>query len=116
MSLQLKQVIVLRDDLDISKGKQISQACHASLEAYRKADPEIASKWRTAGAKKIVLSADDKKLEDLYTEIKSKDIPAYLVKDAGMTEVEPGTVTALGIGPADADKIDSITGELNLVG
>ncbi|MFT4867930.1 MAG: PTH2 family peptidyl-tRNA hydrolase [Candidatus Nanohaloarchaea archaeon] len=116
MSGKVKQVIVLREDLNISKGKEISQACHASLGAYKKADPETISKWEAQGAKKVVLSSGDRKLEDLYAEIKSKDIPAYLVKDAGKTEIEPGTITALGIGPAKESKIDSITGELKLIG
>ncbi|MFT4892358.1 MAG: PTH2 family peptidyl-tRNA hydrolase [Candidatus Nanohaloarchaea archaeon] len=116
MSGEMKQVIVLRNDLDISRGKQISQACHASLGAYKKADPEDVSRWEKEGSKKIVLSSGDRKLEDLYAEIKSKDIPVYLVKDAGKTEVEPGTTTALGIGPVEESKIDSITGELKLIG
>jgi PTH2 family peptidyl-tRNA hydrolase len=116
MSGKVKQVIVLREDLDISRGKEISQACHASLGAYRKADSEAVSQWEAEGAKKIVLSSGDRKLEDLYAEIKSKDIPAYLVKDAGKTEIESGTITALGIGPVEESKIDSITGELKLIG
>lgn len=116
MSADLKQVIVLREDIDISRGKQMSQACHASLGAYKEASDDVASQWEKRGAKKIVLSSGDRRLEDLYEEIKRKNIPAYLVKDAGMTEVEPGTITALGIGPVESDKIDPITGELKLIG
>ena len=116
MSSDIKQVIVLREDLDISHGKEISQACHASLGAYRKASSDEVSEWEKGGMKKVILSSGDRRLEDLYEEVKRKNIPAYLVKDAGMTEVEPGTVTALGIGPADSDKIDQITGELGLIG
>ncbi|PSG99426.1 MAG: aminoacyl-tRNA hydrolase [Nanohaloarchaea archaeon SW_7_43_1] len=116
MSNQLKQVIVIRDDLDISRGKQISQSCHASVGAYRKADSNIISDWESGGGKKVVVSSGERKLEDLYAETKSKDIPACLVNDAGLTEVEPGTVTALGIGPDKENKIDSMTGELELVG
>ncbi|PSG99758.1 MAG: aminoacyl-tRNA hydrolase [Nanohaloarchaea archaeon SW_4_43_9] len=112
----MKQVIVIRDDLDISRGKEISQSCHASVGAYRKADSETISSWESGGGKKVVLSSGERKLEDLYAETKSKDIPAYLVSDAGLTEVQSGTVTALGIGPDEKNKIDSITGELELVG
>lgn len=116
MSGDLKQVIVLKDDIDISKGKEISQAAHASLGAYRKASDKKVSEWDNQGMKKIVVSSGDRRLEDLYEECKRKSIPAYLVKDAGMTEVKPGTVTALGIGPAESDKIDTVTGELKLIG
>jgi PTH2 family peptidyl-tRNA hydrolase len=116
MSGDFKQVIVLKEDLDISRGKEISQAAHASLGAYRKASDEKVGEWEDQGMKKIVLSSGGRGLEDLYEACKRKNISAYLVKDAGMTEVEPGTVTALGIGPAESDKIDMITGELELTG
>lgn len=116
MSDKLKQLIILREDLGISRGKEISQACHASLGAYRKTDSKTVSEWESSGARKIVVSSGDEELEDLYARIKSKDIPAYLVKDAGKTEIEPGTVTALGVGPVEESKIDSITGELKLIG
>ncbi len=111
----LKQAIVLRDDLDISKGKAISQACHASLKAYKKSDSELRSEWERRGAKKVVLGSGDRKVRDLYEEAERNKIPASIIKDAGHTEVEPGTVTALGIGPAEHDKIDKITGELKLI-
>lgn len=115
MSGEMKQVIILRENLGISRGKQISQACHASLGAYRKGDPETISEWEKEGSRKIALSSGDRELEDLYAQASSKDIPAYLVKDAGRTEIDPGTTTALGLGPAEEDKIDAITGELKLI-
>lgn len=111
----LKQVIVLRDDLEMSRGKMISQACHASLEAYERASKDDAGEWRSKGAKKIALQKGDRSLEEMFEEAKRMGLPAYLVKDAGHTEVEPGTVTALGIGPGDKDKIDQISSELKLI-
>jgi len=39
-----------------------------------------------------------------------------LVKDAGHTEIPPGTVTVVGIGPGPRSEIDKITGDLQLVG
>ena len=40
-------------------------------------------------------------------------MPHKLVEDAGRTELEPGTQTALGIGPARPAEIDTVTGDLN---
>lgn len=111
----LKQAIVIRDDIGMSTGKMIAQACHASLGAYKKATGDEKDSWEKKGQKKVVLSAGDNKLEDLYSRAKRNKISAYLVKDAGHTEVKPGTKTAVGIGPDEESKIDSITGDLELI-
>lgn len=112
---EYKQVIVVRTDLDLSEGKLAAQVSHASLGSYKKSNSEVRGEWGSSGSKKVVLAAGDEKLEELLQDAKGNKIPAYLVKDAGRTELEPGTVTALGIGPAEEDKIDSITGHLKLL-
>ncbi len=110
-----KQALVLRKDLEVSTGKMISQACHASLEAYRKAGSDSRSSWEDEGSKKVVLEAPGEEFQELAGKARREDIPVYLVSDAGLTEVDPGTETALGIGPAEENKIDRVTGELELV-
>jgi PTH2 family peptidyl-tRNA hydrolase len=37
-----------------------------------------------------------------------------MITDAGLTQVPPGTVTCLGIGPVKASVIDPITGDYPL--
>lgn len=113
---ELKQALVVREDLEMSRGKMIAQACHASLGAYRKAEKEDREKWEEQGAKKIILDSGKLKLEEVLQQAERNNLPAYLVKDAGLTELEPGTATAVGIGPAEEDKIDNITGNLQLIG
>lgn len=110
-----KQAIVLKEDLEMSKGKSIAQACHASLKAYSRADEGERDKWDSQGAKKIALDIGDNDIKSRFQKAKREGLPAYLVKDAGLTEVKSGTVTALGIGPAAESKIDSITGDLSLI-
>jgi PTH2 family peptidyl-tRNA hydrolase len=110
---ELKQVLVMNSDIEMTEGKKIAQACHASVKAYRNASSEAVEEWEAGGSRKIALQSD--KLEELRREAQRASLPHALVKDAGRTQLESGTVTALGIGPAGESKIDSITGELELI-
>lgn len=110
-----KQAILLREDLEMSKGKMIAQGSHASLKAYRKAKTQEKEKWESQGEKKIVLGVDASDLTQRFQRAKDEGLPAALITDAGKTEVDPGTKTAAAIGPAQEDKIDSITGDLKLI-
>jgi len=112
---QHKQAIVLRTDLGMSTGKLISQACHASLKAYKKASSDDRSDWESGGQKKVVLDIGDEDLEDRFRKAQRQDLPSAMVKDAGLTEIEPGKKTAVSVGPAEESKIDSITGDLKLL-
>jgi PTH2 family peptidyl-tRNA hydrolase len=93
----MKQVIVMRADLNMSRGKIAAQACHGSLGAFKKADDRTVKKWESEGEKKVVLKVKD------------------LVHDAGHTELPKSTITCLGIGPDDDEKIDKITQDLKLL-
>lgn len=107
-----KQALVLREDLEMSRGKMIAQACHASLNAYKSSEPEKRSEWESSGGKKVVLSITGDEIRERLEQAERNDVPAYLVEDAGLTELEPGTVTALGVGPAEEKLVDRITGDL----
>lgn len=112
---KFKQVILVRTDLKMGKGKIATQAAHASVGAMRLADEEIVRKWEKF-AKKVVLKVrGEKEILDFYKKVKKEKIPCFLVRDAGLTQLEPGTVTALGIGPVEEKKINRITGKLKLL-
>jgi len=109
-------MIVLRNDIEISVGKKCVQSCHACLGAYKNAKKSVVKKWESEGQKKVVLEVNSKEeLFKLFEKAKKEKIPCFLVEDAGLTELEPGTVTALAIGPEDEKKIDKITGSLKLL-
>lgn len=111
-----KQVIVIRTDLGMSKGKLAVQVAHASVLAAFKTyseKPDWFNKWWISGMKKIVLKTNNENdLLKIYNTALGKNIPTVLVRDAGLTELKPGTLTAVGIGPAPSELIDTITGEL----
>lgn len=111
----MKQVILVRKDLKLSKGKLSSQVAHASTEAALKSSKVKVEKWRKF-SKKVVLKVEDRKELLKYKRLadKAKLITA-LIKDAGRTEIKAGTVTALAIGPDEEEKIDKITGKLKML-
>lgn len=112
--MKYKQVIILRTDLKMSTGKTISQACHASLGSYRVSDSNLGEEWLSEGGKKVILKTENKeKLIDIQRKVKREGIACYLVRDAGKTEIESGTITALGIGPESENKIDKFTKSLS---
>ena len=113
---EYKQSIVLRGDLKLTKGKAAAQAAHASLLSYERAAMWVKKGWKKQGQKKVVLKVNS--LEELYTlkaEADKLRLPSAIIQDAGLTEVPPGTVTAIGIGPASAEQIDRITKHLKLL-
>jgi len=116
---EVKQVIVMRNDLKMGVGKLAAQAAHASLMSYFEAvkiDKKIAETWLKEGEKKIVLKADNVEIiEKLYGAFNYKGIPCALVSDAGLTQLPPGTKTALGIGPWTSEEIDAYTSFLKLL-
>ena len=111
-----KQAIVVRSDLKMGKGKIASQSAHACILALDKADERDANEWRESGMKKICLKvASERELIDVFNEAKRAHLPCALVHDAGHTQIEAGTATAVGIGPAKEERVDAVTGKLKLL-
>ncbi|MBD3158290.1 MAG: peptidyl-tRNA hydrolase [Candidatus Lokiarchaeota archaeon] len=119
MSDQYKQVMAVRTDLGMSVGKIAVQTAHGAVsasEAARKKSPKAWEAWLNSGQKKITVQVDSMDaLIDLKNQASSYNIPHYLVRDAGMTQLSPGTATVLGIGPGPNHEIDKITGSLKLL-
>ncbi len=111
-----KQVILVRQDLKLPKGKLAAQCSHASVETVLKSDPKIVAAWRNQGMTKIALKVkDEQELLWYFQQAKEKGLTAALIIDAGRTVIAPGTKTCVGIGPDKEEKIDSLTGKLPLL-
>jgi len=111
--MDYKQIIVIRTDLGMSVGKMIVQGCHASMLASRLARDEDIDAWMKEGYRKIICEA--RSLEDLKAiaaSCEEKGVSCCSVEDLGLTEIEPGTLTALGIGPAKNSEINKVTKRL----
>ena len=114
-----KMVIVMRNDLKMSKGKIAAQAAHAAVNcafAAKKKDPKNLDKWMSEGQKKVVVKVNsEKELFEVKAIADAAGMINSVITDAGRTEIAPGTVTCIGIGPAPESAIDKITGNLSML-
>ena len=115
-------------DQHLRTGKYVAQGSHAAVGALLSlgkangdqfiidmSDPFV-KEWLTGRFKKVCVQVDtDQELVDIYVEAGKAGLARALIKDAGLTEFNGvPTLTAVGIGPGDPDKIDKITGHLKL--
>lgn len=116
---EYKQAIVLRSDLGMSRGKIAAQSGHAAVAAAEEARRKYSEWWNAwlkEGQCKIAVKVgSEKELLELEREARELRLPCALITDRGLTELPPGTITCLGIGPAPSNKVDEITGQLSLL-
>jgi PTH2 family peptidyl-tRNA hydrolase len=112
-----KQAVVVREDLKMSPGKLAVQVAHASVGAIYSSNLLSINleNWFAEGFRKIVLKVPSaKEIIALEEKCIEQNIPFYTVYDFGLTELDPNTLTCIGIGPALNENIDKITGRLGL--
>tara|TARA_Y100000310_G_scaffold327497_2_gene393979 strand:- start:11663 stop:12004 length:342 start_codon:yes stop_codon:yes gene_type:complete len=113
--MDLKQAIVVRNDLGMGKGKIAAQASHASVDVLEKVEAKVIEEWKQQGMKKIVLKVGGKmELLELFEKMK-KLFPTALIKDAGKTQIAPGEPTCIAIGPASEIELDKFLSDLKLL-
>jgi len=116
---EYKQVILIRTDLKMGTGKKCAQSCHASVSAsdfVRVHNKAVWKNWKNSGQKKVVLKIRNMEhLKVVVLKLESLKLPYFIINDAGLTQLEPGTTTAVGIGPVLSTEVDKITGDLKLL-
>lgn len=127
----VKQVIVIRRDLKMRRGKEIAQGAHASSAwlAFAVSDAadratgvstvtldSVALAWITGSFRKVTLQVQtDEELVALHEHALRLGLRSHLITDSGRTEFAGiPTRTALAIGPDLAERIDEVTGELTI--
>jgi PTH2 family peptidyl-tRNA hydrolase len=112
----MKQVMIVRTDLKMRKGKIAAQCCHGSIGAYKKSPADKIKKWENEAYAKVVLKVQTlDELTELKKRADEKGIANYLVVDAGRTQIPTSSVTVLALGPDDDEIIDEVTGDLKLL-
>jgi peptidyl-tRNA hydrolase, PTH2 family len=112
-----KQVIVIRKDLGMTKGKMIAQGSHASLSAYLSAPSKIRNDWINEGMTKICVYVNsEKELLDIYNRCKTDKVNVALITDNGTTQFHGVlTNTCICLGPCKKEILDKYTGSLKLL-
>jgi PTH2 family peptidyl-tRNA hydrolase len=136
--METKQVIVMRKDLNMRKGKMVAQGAHAAiwalLNAGRKEVSETGDfvtytiqvhtksslpldRWLLGNYKKICVSVNGvDALQDIFLKATAHGLPCHIQWDDGETEFKGvPTITCCAIGPSPSDVIDTITGHLPLL-
>lgn len=118
-TFEYKQVIAVRTDLGMSKGKTAVQVAHGAVAAAEKArisQQAVWKAWLQEGQKKVAVRvASEEDLVQLMRVAALNRLPHALIHDAGMTELPPGTTTVLAIGPAKSQDVDKVTADLKLL-
>jgi PTH2 family peptidyl-tRNA hydrolase len=130
--METKQVIIVRKDLKMRRGKEIAQGAHASLAVFfnmmeiqqsgKKYEcsfthtSQAMHEWMTNGFTKITVTVEDERsLVDTYNKAKAAGLPCSIITDSGKTEFGGvPTKTTVAIGPASSAEIDKITGDYKL--
>ncbi|CAH1111779.1 unnamed protein product [Psylliodes chrysocephalus] len=115
---EYRLIMGVRNDLKMQKGKVAAQCGHAAVAAYAKAfkqRPKILQNWLKFGGTKIAVRLDsEEELLSVDRKAKELNVLSSIVRDAGQTQVAPGTRTVIAIGPAPKSVLDKITGHLKL--
>ena len=121
----IKQVIVMRNDLNMRKGKMIAQGAHASISFMTRRLgfsekiklSKVEQEWMDTSFAKVCVRVDsEEQLLEIYQRAKDAMLEVHLITDSGRTEFhgEP-TKTCLAIGPDYSSRIDPVTGGLQLL-
>jgi len=116
--MDMKQVIIVRTDLGMQRGKIAAQVAHAAIQAMFKTEenfPDYVEAWMEAGMPKVVLKVNDlKEMMSLFQKMK-KTLPCVVISDAGRTQIKAGSKTCFSCGPVVASEVDPFIKDLKLL-
>ncbi|KAI1639331.1 peptidyl-tRNA hydrolase PTH2-domain-containing protein [Biscogniauxia mediterranea] len=131
---ECKLVLVVRTDLGMTKGKIAAQCSHATLACYKAlsqragagagagagddaaAAASILRRWERLGQAKIAVQVkSEAELLGLMSRARGLGLAAEVIQDAGRTQIDPGSLTVLGVGPGPRSLVDQVTDGLKLL-
>ena len=111
-----KMALVVNTSVRMGKGKVAAQVAHAAVTGVAAAPRGAVSAWTSVGSPKIVLRCSgEPALLALAGAARAAHLPVAVVRVEGPPQVEPGTLTAVAVGPGEAAAVDAVTGGLQLL-
>ena len=115
----VQMVFLVNMELSMGKGKIAAQVGHAAVGCYKRAGkqcPRGVAAWERTGCAKIAVKCPTQdEMETIAVAALQRDIPLYLVEDAGRTQIKAGSRTVLGLGPAPVYVFEGLTSHLKLM-
>ena len=112
----VKLVLVVRQDLKMSKEKVMEECCNATLASYELAVqkcPEMLRAWKAIRQPKSIVEADNEEvLLTVLAQARSLGLVSAVVEYAEYKQIMPGTKTVVAVGPGPVDLVDQVTGAL----
>jgi PTH2 family peptidyl-tRNA hydrolase len=125
--LNFRVILIWRADIltGAMAGKIAAQCSHATLACYKSlsraasTSPQAAAllrRWESLGQAKIAVQVkSQEEILDLRKQARALGVTAEVIQDAGRTQIEAGSMTVLGVGPAPRSMVDKVTGGLKLL-
>lgn len=125
----VKQLIIIRKDLCMNKGKLAAQAAHASMGAIIPKGsvtpdglqlnlvdkPEVVEWFNTSFAKVVLAVYSEEELLSCYNLAKDNNLlTSYIVDDGTTVFNGVKTPTCIGVGPTYSEILDNLFGDLRL--
>ncbi len=109
-------ILLVRKDLQMSKGKIIAQCGHGIVYSMMNTSKEKIELWQNSGEKIVTLGVkDEKTMMYIHNKALNNTILSYIVKDAGHTQVAPNTKTVCILGPHNEDRLQKLVKDLKLL-
>ena len=116
---EVKMVLVVNTELEMGKGKVAAQCGHAAVACFKAAlveEPQLVATWERTGQTKVVVrGGGEESLLAVSKAGRQAGMVVAEVRDAGRSQVEAGSLTVIGLGPANNLLIDKVAGKLKLL-
>ncbi|XP_075213848.1 peptidyl-tRNA hydrolase 2, mitochondrial-like [Lycorma delicatula] len=110
--------LIVNSSLKMGKGKIAAQCGHAIISLCKKANKnskKLLKEWIEEGQDITLFTVNSSEnFDDLMQMAEMESLNQCVIADAGRTQIKSGSLTVMGLGPADIETINRVVGQLPL--